>query len=557
MGVIQVTDSTVERAGGVEVFRGISFKIGHGQHVALVGENGVGKSTLMAAIVGDVELLEGAASTDARVVFMPQHVGSESTGRLVERKSTTVRELMAEFSTDEVRAAARSLLNAERKNNTSLSTESGIQLASAIAEWAQIGGYLEESVWDSICQSVLGKSFEGLSTFPVGNLSGGERKRLVLELLFRSDAPILLLDEPDNYLDISAKRWLESQIAESHKTILFVSHDRELISNSATSILTLETNSSWFHSGDWKTYEDARKSRNRALAHDVDRWKAEERRLFQLVKEMKRRAAINDDNAPRARAAETRWKRFVDAGPPLAPPVESSPKLRLEGASSGKIVLQCEGLELVGLTDPFDFEAFQGDRIGILGPNGTGKSHLLRLLASDQTVLSAGRWRLGARVVAGLFHQADDAPRLVGRRLIDIVSAHGMNEERARSCLGRYGLSAAATREYETLSGGQRARLQILDLELTGVNLLLLDEPTDNLDIASAEALEASLRSFEGTVLCVSHDRWFMRSMTRWLIVDDRGQVIESLDLSSALRVLTEDSAYDLSPSALISLNVE
>jgi ATPase subunit of ABC transporter with duplicated ATPase domains len=225
--------------------------------------------------------------------------------------------------------------------------------------------------------------------------------------------------------------------------------------------------------------------------------------------------------------------------------------MQLAGSGSGKVMVRCTGLELVGLSEPFDLEVHHGDRVGVLGPNGTGKSHLLRLLGGDDTVLHEGDWSLGARVVARRFHQTDDVPEWRGRSPMDVMVDHDLPEEPARKALGRYGLTDAADRPVETMSGGQRARLQVLGLELSGVNLLLLDEPTDNLDLASAEALEASLATFDGAIVCVTHDRWFMRSMTRWIVLDDDGSVTEALDIESALGVVTGEGARR---SALVRL---
>jgi len=192
-----------------------------------------------------------------------------------------------------------------------------------------------------------------------------------------------------------------------------------------------------------------------------------------------------------------------------------------------------------------------GDRVAVLGSNGSGKSHFLRLLARGGTdpdgrlghltttgaglepVAHTGRGILGARVVPGWFAQTHRHPEFTGRTLLDILHRgddvrSGMPRDAASSALDRYGLVRQAEQAFETLSGGQQARLQILLLELSGATLLLLDEPTDNLDVQSAEALEAGLEAFEGTVLAVTHDRWFARGFDRFLVYGADGEVYES-----------------------------
>jgi ATPase subunit of ABC transporter with duplicated ATPase domains len=180
---------------------------------------------------------------------------------------------------------------------------------------------------------------------------------------------------------------------------------------------------------------------------------------------------------------------------------------------------------------PFDLEVFFADRVCVLGSNGSGKSHFVRLLAGDP-VEHTGVARLGARVVPGLFAQTHQHPEWVGRTLTDILwqgddSRSGMDQGRASAVLSRYGLAAAREQRFETLSGGQQARFQILLLELSGATLLLLDEPTDNLDLTSAEALQDALESYEGTVVAVTHDRWFARSFDRYLVFRSDGVVSE------------------------------
>ncbi len=223
--------------------------------------------------------------------------------------------------------------------------------------------------------------------------------------------------------------------------------------------------------------------------------------------------------------------------------------MRLTGSRTGRRALVCERLELTGLMQPFDVEVWFGERVGVLGSNGSGKSHFLRLLAvggtdpESQHLTTVGRTlapvphtgiaKLGARVVPGWFAQAHEHPELLGRTLLEILQRGddhraGRGREDASRALNRYGLVDQAEQVFESLSGGQQARLQILLLELSGVTMLLLDEPTDNLDLVSAEALQDALERFEGTVLAVTHDRWFARSFDRFLVFGQDGRVYES-----------------------------
>jgi ATPase subunit of ABC transporter with duplicated ATPase domains len=213
-------------------------------------------------------------------------------------------------------------------------------------------------------------------------------------------------------------------------------------------------------------------------------------------------------------------------------PKQEHVKPRLTGGRTGVRVVTCAQLELTGLMRPFDFELFFGDRLAVLGSNGSGKSHFLRLLAGGE-VSHTGGFKLGARVVPGLFAQTHEHPEWVGKALVDVLwhgdgDRRGLSRGPAIAVLNRYGLGASADQRFETLSGGQQARFQILLLELSGATLLLLDEPTDNLDLTSAEALQSALEEFTGTVVAVTHDRWFARSFDRFLVFRSDGVVAES-----------------------------
>jgi ATPase subunit of ABC transporter with duplicated ATPase domains len=203
--------------------------------------------------------------------------------------------------------------------------------------------------------------------------------------------------------------------------------------------------------------------------------------------------------------------------------------MRLRGGRTGVRAVTCAELGLTGLMKPFSLEIFYGERVAVLGSNGSGKSHFLRLLAGDPSVAHTGEWKLGARVVPGHFAQTHAHPELLGRTLVDILwTEHAKDRGGAMSVLRRYELERQGDQPFEKLSGGQQARFQILLLELAGTTALLLDEPTDNLDLESAEALQEGLEAYDGTVLAVTHDRWFAKSFDRYLVFGSDGVVRET-----------------------------
>jgi ATPase subunit of ABC transporter with duplicated ATPase domains len=316
---------------------------------------------------------------------------------------------------------------------------------------------------------------------------------------------------------------------------------------------------------------------------------------------MKQRAAISDANASQANAAETRWKKFVDLGPPQAPTRDQRIRMRLRGSESGRQVVACNALHLLtaspthptsadhtadhaarsfvtssrlprtgddvdavdvraaqrpgegdlsrsgagdssSLVNPFDLLVRFGERVAIVGPTGTGKSHFVRLLAGEP-VEHQGTFTLGARIKVGAFNQLHEHPEWTGKTVIQILADADLSYPRSMATHARYELQQCENQSFETLSGGQQARLQVLLLELGGANLLLLDEPTDNLDLDSAEALERALDEFTGTVIAVTHDRWFMRSLDRFIYFDRNGDVSEAPDLDTILPVLGGEAA--------------
>jgi ATPase subunit of ABC transporter with duplicated ATPase domains len=531
MAHVGVSNLAYAHPGGDLLFSEVSFRVSPGKHVGLVGTNGVGKSTLLRILAGELSPDEGEFAVGGRLGYMAQDVG-------VADEERTVRELLLSLAPRAVRQAGESMLALEARLESG-DPSAGMKLGEAIADWSSLGGYELEGQWDAACRRIVHASFAEVADRPARTLSGGERKQLVLDVLFASDAEVLLLDEPDNFLDVPAKLALERRIRASKKTIVMISHDREVLSGAVGTIVTLEGNGAWVHGGSYATYAQAREDRQRRLGDAVKRWNEEERRLYRLMKTFKERARYAPDWAKRADAMESRWRRFRADGPPPAPVVDRSIAVRIRGGDSARLVLDLRSVGIAGLVAPFSEEIRFGERVGVIGPNGSGKSALMNVLAATR-IADSGELRTGPRVSTGLFTQLQSRADFSGRVVLDIVLTHRGELQAAMGALARYGLADAARRPYDVLSGGEKARLEVLILELEGHNLLLLDEPTDNLDTDSSEALERALDSFEGTVVAVSHDRAFLRRMDRFLMVLHDGAVLSFPSYDSALEALLD-----------------
>jgi ATPase subunit of ABC transporter with duplicated ATPase domains len=574
VGYIDVAGVGHTLPDGRELFADVSFRVGEGAKVALVGPNGAGKTTLLRMVAGDLATKTGAIARSGGLGVMRQFIGMlGDSGRAASgapREETALQDLALSLAVPAVRAAGARLAAAEAALHAAevrgkFSTAAGkaqLAYADALAAWGEAGGYDAEVLFDTVSTIVLDLPWEATRSRPVRTLSGGQQKRFALEILLRGTDGVLLLDEPDNFLDVPGKRWLEGRLRESPKSVLYVSHDRELLAQTADRVVAVEGGSAWVHPGGFASWHEARLARHDQLEERRRRWDEEHQKLRELVLMYKQKAAYNSDMASRYQSAQTRLRKFEEAGPPPLPPRDQDIRMRLTGGRTGKRAVMCEQLELDGLTYPFDLELWYGDRVAVLGANGTGKSHFLRLLAqigtrpegigrkdsgtdpdpanlpvsggSDLTpVRHDGVARLGARVRPGHFSQTHDRPELVDKTLVEVLwrgddHRAGMDRHAAMAALSRYELGGQGDQRFGTLSGGQQARFLVLLLELSGATLLLLDEPTDNLDLASAEALEAGLRAFEGTVVAVTHDRWFTRSFDRFVLFGGDGEVVET-----------------------------
>jgi ATPase subunit of ABC transporter with duplicated ATPase domains len=527
MGHLEVAHVDYYLPDGRLLLADASFRVDQDSAVALVGPNGAGKSTLMRLIAGELQPDEGTITTSGGLGVMPQFIGSV-------RDDRTVRDLLVAVAQPAVTAAARAVDAAELAMMERDDEAAQMTYAQALSDWGDAGGYEAETLWDVSTMAALGVPYDKCQWRDVRTLSGGEQKRLVLEALLRGPDEVLLLDEPDNYLDVPGKRWLEEQLKITAKTVLFVSHDRELLSVAADMIASVEPSPSgsdvWVHGGGFASFHEARERRFERFEELRRRWDEKHAQLKKLVLDMRGYAGRSDAMASRYAAAQTRLRMFEEAGPPPEPPRKQDIKMRLRGGRTGLRAITCQDLELTGLMRPFSLEVFYGERIAVLGSNGSGKSHFLRLLAGHD-VPHTGSWKLGARVVPGFFAQTHAHPELEKRTLVEIQwEVHAKDRGAAMNRLRRYELERQGDQPFGKLSGGQQARFQILLLELKGATALLLDEPTDNLDLESAEALQEGLEFYEGTVLAVTHDRWFARTFDRFLVFGTDGSVRETTE---------------------------
>jgi len=537
MGFVDLSGVRYGLNDGTTLFDDVSFRVGEGAKVALIGANGAGKTTLLNILTGAIAPDAGTVAHAGGLGVMRQLVGMREGER-------PLRRLAVDLAPPPVRNVAARLAKAEARIGTG-DEHDQLAYAQALADWGEAGGYEFDVLCDTVAVAILGRPWEAVKDRPLRTLSGGEQKRFALQLLLQGRDEVLVLDEPDNFLDVPAKRELEQAIRESDKSILFVSHDREVLANAATAIVTLEAGTTWTHGGGFATWHEARASRHERFEELRRRWDEEHKKLKELMLMYKNKAAYNADMASRYRAAQTRLRKFEEAGPPPSPPRDQDIRVKLEGGRTGKRAVICEQLELEDLTFPFDLEVWYGDRVAVLGANGTGKSHFLRLLAQGGSdpltaanpgldpVRHSGVARLGARVRPGHFSQTHEHPEFDGRTLREILwdgdeERPSLDRSKAMSALNRYELTGQSEQDFKTLSGGQQARFMVLMLELSGATCLLLDEPTDNLDLASAEALEQGLKAFDGTVIAVTHDRWFTRGFDRFVVFQNDGEVVES-----------------------------
>jgi ATP-binding cassette, subfamily F, member 3 len=370
---------------------------------------------------------------------------------------------------------------------------------------------------------------EGDFHTPVSSLSGGQKKLVGLARLILARPDVLLLDEPDNHLDLAGKAYLERLINEYPGPVVIVSHDRYLLDGVVTHIAELEDGGLTLFEGDYSAFVADKELR---LARQAELYRVQQREIKRLETVIKRYAIWgkvydNEDFARRAKTIQGRLDRMEKIERPTLERRKMG--LELNGWRGSNKVLEISGLQKSftnrlgqnGVLNKLDLLVWHGERVGLIGPNGAGKSVLLRLILG-QLSPEAGDIRLGPSVKVGYYAQEHETLDPTQTPLEAVRYAGSMSESNAVAFLIRYLFSyQQASQVIGDLSGGERSRLQLALLVLSGANFLLLDEPTNNLDVASAEVLENALDDFEGTVLVISHDRYFLdRTVSRLLLLE-------------------------------------
>ncbi len=509
--------------GAHTVFKDITWEIQHDQKIGLVGPNGAGKSSLFKLMMGEYTSEPGGALVRAKGVTVgylpqqPEFAQIEIALDLALAGIPRMAEIEAELNLIETELAEPDVYNDSKVLSRTLAAQHKL-----IEEYESHGGV---NYTTRVSELLRGLGLpESDFNKPIGVLSGGQKKLIGLARLLLARPAVLLLDEPDNHLDIPGKAYLEQLILNYPGAVVLISHDRYLLDACVTNIAEIEEGRLTTFTGSYTEYIIDKDER---LARQDELYQIQQRAIDRMEMALKRYqlwVKVSDKFASRVRSMQTRLAKVDRLD-------HSTPEHRRLGLELNGWRGSNQVLELVNVSKSFPPRVIlerinllirHGERVGLIGANGTGKSVLLRLiLGQEQT--DSGEIKLGPSVLIGYYAQEHETldPR---QTVIDAVRLGGnMSEARAVSLLIRYLFSyQQATQKIGNLSGGEKSRLQLALLVLSRANFLLLDEPTNNLDIASAEVLENCLADFVGSVLVISHDRYFLdRTVDRILELDD------------------------------------
>ncbi|MCS6839434.1 MAG: ABC-F family ATP-binding cassette domain-containing protein [Roseiflexus sp.] len=540
--------------GAELIFRDVSFQIARGDKAAIVGVNGAGKSTLLRIIAGQETPTSGSVhiARGARLAYLAQEARFESQRTLIEEIHAALAYLNA--LRDEMTALETALTDSARPDRNDLMKRYG----EALHRFEHAGGY---DIDRRITMILDGLGFTAAQRRElVARFSGGQKTRAALAAALLSDPDVLLLDEPTNHLDLAALEWLERFLRDWNGTLVVVSHDRYFLDRVTTRTLDLAFNRL---DGDYPApYQRYLELKAARLELQLKQYRAQQEEIARTEEFIRR--FKNSQLSKQARGRERRlerlkegWKGGSGRTEKLIARPEQQKKLAFRLGSNlrgADLVLKIDGLTVgykqsatdaqpLALLHVPDLEIWRGQRVALMGPNGCGKTTLLRTLVGDLPPLR-GRVRLGSNVRLASYAQAHEGLRM-DRTMLDEIRRirPDMKEAEARTLLGRFLFSGDDVyKRIGDLSGGERSRVALAQLMLLGGNFLVLDEPTNHLDIDAREALETVLNEYDGTVLFVSHDRYFIDAVadTIWMV---RNGAIEVFDGTYSEYVAARDAA--------------
>jgi ATP-binding cassette, subfamily F, member 3 len=512
--------------GGNQIFNNVNFEVRDGDRLALIGENGAGKSTLFRLMARELQPHAGAVThkRNLTIGYLSQHSTIDP--------DLTVHDAVA-LAAGDASALDAQLRDLEQQMTEPLDDD---ELTRVLEEYSVALERMESATGGDVEGRMekillgLGMPIERWST-PVGRLSGGEKKLVALAQFLIEEPDLLLLDEPDNHLDESGKAWLEEYLRARRGSVAIISHDRYFIDRVANRIFELEDGRITGYPGNYSAYlteKRARLERDEALyelkQREIKKLKASAEQLTEWARQNPKFAARAGN---RRRILEIEQEKLDKTPTPILDRRRIGVDFSAERGSS--LVLDIKGLaKSYGQREvfqPFDLTLMHGERVGIVGPNGAGKTTLFKLIMGREQPTS-GSLRIGPTINVGYYAQEQETldPNLTPLELVRKTKA--MTEQGAISFLVGLLLDRNdALNKIGNLSGGERARLQLAVLILQGANFLLLDEPTNNLDIPSIEVLEAALQDFRGSILTISHDRYFLDTICERTIELDNGVV--------------------------------
>jgi ATP-binding cassette subfamily F protein 3 len=531
IGTIARLDKVTQYFGGQMIFPNLSWEINHDARIGLVGPNGAGKSTILKLLAGENEPNDGAVfiARGVRIGYLPQEVRFDPTRTVIEEAleasptlaalEREMEDLAAQMGNPQVYGDARKLARVMEKH------------ARAVEAFQAKGGLNFDN---RVRATLRGLGFRDADFhLSLGALSGGQKKLVGLAKVLIEQPELLLLDEPDNHLDLKGKEFLEALIADYPGAVVIVSHDRYLLDIVAEEIAEIEDGRLALYVGNYSEYAFEKRQK---LLKQQQRFEIQQREIQRLEFSMRRLlhwgAGQNEKFVRRARSMQKRIERIERIEKPTLE--RKTMGLDLSAASRGSQKV----LEIKHLAKAFDGNHVlrdvnllvrQGERVGMIGPNGAGKTVLFRCILGEEQP-SAGEIVVGPSSTIAYYAQEHETLDENNTLADEVRRGRPMLDREVYGLLGRFLFTADdAKKKVRELSGGEKARVQMAKLMLRGANFLLLDEPTNHLDIQSAEVLEETLEDYTGTLLIISHDRYFLDNIAQRIVELDAGRLGEYL----------------------------